>query len=116
MVSFVSAEFKLKKILEILSNCSPEKSNASIVFSNVGFSGFWAMAFTSILAFFMASLNAGRKSSLRIFEKGAVLYKVWKFFNMIVFIFYIKCVKNKLYYVCIINFIYFCIKLVLESD
>src|SRR5690606_3286091 len=116
MVSFVSAEFKLKKILEILSNCSPEKSNASMVFSNVGFSGLLAMAFTSILAFSMAFLNAGRKSSLRIFEKGAVLYGVWKVFSKIVFIFDIKYVKTTIYYVCIINFIYFCIKLVLESD
>src|SRR5690606_6106641 len=81
--SLVSAEFKLKKILEILSNCSPENSNASIVFSKVGCSAVVAIASISILAFSIAFLIAGRKSLLLIFEKGAVLYWVRYFFNNI---------------------------------
>jgi len=40
----VSAEFRLKKILETLSSCSPEYASASMVFSKVASAGLFAIA------------------------------------------------------------------------
>ena len=57
--SLVSAEFKLKKILVILSNVCPLNSKASIVFSKVGFSGLATIASISVRANWMPSVIAG---------------------------------------------------------
>ena len=57
--SLVSAEFKLKKIDDNRSKVFPEKSNASIVFSNVGASGLLMIASISAFAEAMFSIKAG---------------------------------------------------------
>ena len=97
-VDIVSAEFKLKKILEIRSKTSPLKANASIVFSKVGFIGFLTMASISAFANSIPFMKAGRKSSFLIFEKGAVLYFVLKWWvkMLIVLLCYAKIRKGNM--------------------
>ena len=72
--SVVSAEFRLKNILEILSNCCPLNSKASIVFSKVGTPLLCAIASISAFAFLMLSIKAGLKCFVFICEKGAVWF------------------------------------------
>ena len=55
----VSAAFILKKILVILPNFWPVKSNASVVFSKLGMLGFETIASISCLQISMAFLTAG---------------------------------------------------------
>src|SRR5690606_1870176 len=69
--SLVSAEFKLKKILDKRSKFCPANSKASIVFSKVGISV--ELTITSISPFALAiqSLKDEEKSDKFICEKGA---------------------------------------------
>ena len=57
--SQVSAEFKLKKIEDKRSKAAPEKSKASIVFSNVGASKLIAIALISFRAILIVFSKAG---------------------------------------------------------
>ena len=77
--SLVSAEFKLKKIDDNLSNAFPENSKASIVFKKVGLSGLFIMVSISVFAAIIFSIKAGLYSSIFICENGAVSYFVLNF-------------------------------------